>query len=370
MKHLSLDQLGKLRQGSLAGAELLAADDHLTVCPECRAQLAALAPVAFLDEWAGNLAESDASHLPYEVLQSYVDGQNSQADQMRIETHLAACPSCRAEADDLKQFAAQYRARHTGAERYKRYLIFGPLAAALIVGAILIPRAPRAPELAVSLQDGGKKIGLDQQGRLVGPDAGSLEHDLIASALQNGAIAVTFPEGLRGKKSVLLGAGAPAPPFQVLSPVGQAVLNPAVEFRWDALQGATTYQVQVFDTDYQPVAGSPKQSGTSWISQPLARGKQYVWQVTAFRGDSTVKAPQPPDPEARFLVIADQDANAIERAREARAGHLRMTVLYARAGLCREATAELDALARENNNAPLANQLRSSLAASCEAAPR
>ncbi len=368
MSHLSLDQLAKLRQGSLSGTELLAADDHLAVCPECRAQLTA-GPSAFWVNLARELPESAiaATHVPYDALQAYADEAVSQADRMRLETHLAACPMCREEVEDLKQFANQFRERNSGLKRYSRYLILGPIAAVLLVGMLLVPRGARPPELAIAVHDRGKLIGVDRLGRLAGADSVSPEvRDQLIAVLHEGRLVVNVPEGLRAKPSVLLGSETPKPAFQVVSPVGEPVLDTAVTFHWNPVPGASGYEVQVFDADYQPVISSPKVTETAWTTpQALARGRVYVWQVTAFHGGATVKAPQPPDPEARFLVLDNQQASTIEEARLAQSGHLVMAQLYAHAGLCREASGEVDALEGENAGSPVVSRIRSALASQC-----
>ncbi len=373
MQHLSLDQLSKLREGALSGDELLAADDHLAECQECRAQLAAepAASLCWSELVAGMRASAAAAdqHVPYALLQAYVEGNGAEIDRARVESHLRECDSCRAEEAELRQFAAGYQQRRKQATPYSRYLIFGPIAATLLVGALLIRTHSRNVPLAVSLHDSGTVIGIDRQGHLTGASAASpAERDLLLSALRDGHIAVTIPEGLRSSRSVLLGAEAEKS-FHVLSPVGQSVLAETVEFHWEPVKDAVGYEVQVFDADYQPQATSPLLPGPTWtLDHPLQRGKLYVWQVTAFRKAVPLKAPQPPDPEARFLIVGKVEADAIEQALQTHAGHLELAALDAQAGLCRESENEIDALARENAGSSLVQQIRAGLASQCDAA--
>lgn len=373
MNHLSLDQLAKVRERSLAGPELLAADDHLAVCEECREKLGALSMAASgWAEVAGAMraaAATAAEHVSYELLQTYVEGNGLPVERARLESHLAECVDCRNEARDLMAFAMALRARRAGLVRYARYLIFGPIAAVLVIGVLLTRLHQQPAQLSVSLRDGGKTIGLDRGGRLVGADAvAGAERDMLLAALRDRRIAVAIPEGLRGTQSVLLGPPDGEKRFRVLSPVGEPVLRDAPEFRWEALDQARSYKVQVFDADYQPVASSPEVTGTSWTpDRPLERGKTYAWQVTAIRRGASVKAPEPPDAEARFQIVAAFDANAIEHARHTPAGHLQMAALYAHAGLCREALAEMDALERENSGSALLQQIRAGMTSQCDA---
>jgi hypothetical protein len=369
VEHLTFDQLARFREGALDGAELLAADDHLAVCGDCRARLQPGSRAA--KNWAelgrGLRASALAAepHIEFESMRAFVDGDASQADRMRLETHLLECPDCRAEVDDLKSFAARLEAPPQSPARFNRYLIFGPIAAMLLAGLFLMrPHQAPAPALAIALRDGGKIVGLDRQGRLVGAVAGD---DAIVEALRQGKISVNFPEGLRTSRSVLLGGPSGETRFHVLSPVGEPVLQETPEFRWDPAEHARAYKVQVFDPDYQLVASSPEITATSWIPErPLARGKRYVWQVTAIGNGPAVTAPQPPDAEARFEVVAAADAGAIEQARQPAAGHLELAIRYAHAGLCREALSEIDGLGHENNGSALVQQMRAGLAGQCD----
>jgi anti-sigma factor RsiW len=372
VQHLSSEQLAMIREGLLSGLELLAADDHLAVCEECRAGLASAAVQPDLTELIAGLRVAAAAaerHLSYEQLQAYVDGNCSDADRMRLESHLAECARCQGEAEDLKEFAAGFQARRTKSTPYARYLIFGPIAAALLIGVILMRPHPQPVQLAVSLHDGRTTIGLDGQGRLVGADsAGPAERDLLLAALRDRRVAVSVPDGLRSHTSVLLGPESAEKRFRVLSPVGELVLKDQPEFRWEPLDKARGYTVQIFDADYQPVAASAQVAGTSWTPEhPLERGKPYVWQVTAVRDGSPVKAPQPPDAEARFQIVAGADAGAIEQAQQAQAGPFRMATLYAHAGLCREALGQMAALERENSNSALVQQMQADMTKQCDA---
>lgn len=366
MEHLNLEQFARLRAGRLAGADLLAADDHLASCAQCRDNLQ-MAPAAAemwtdLDRQYRAASLAAESHVTFDNLRAYVDGNASPADRMRLETHLLECEDCRAEARDLKSFAAQLQSP------VRRYWILAPIAAALLMGVVLMrfhqPAQPQAPQLAVSLRDAGRTIGLDRQGRLVG----AAPSDALVEALRDGRIGVTLPEGLHSSSSVLLGADSGASRFHVLSPVGIPVLSDTPEFQWEAVDHARVYKVQVFDADYQLVAASPEVTGTTWTpAQPLKRGKRYAWQVTAIRTGASLRAPQPPDAEARFDVVDAGQAGAIDQARQASAGHLELAVQYAHAGLCREALLETDALERENAGSPLVQQLRAGIAGQCAA---
>ena len=149
--------------------------------------------------------------------------------------------------------------------------------------------------------------------------------------------------------------------FAVRSPIGVVIEAARPTLRWDALAGATSYKVTIYDPNFNVVASTPPLTTTSWtVSQPLVRGKIYSWQVTALKADQEIKSPKPPAPEARFKVLDAAKAGEIEQARRALANsHLALGVLYARAGLLNDAEREFNALLRANPGSEVARKLLS-----------
>ncbi|MDQ1524993.1 MAG: hypothetical protein QOE47_2917 [Pyrinomonadaceae bacterium] len=223
------------------------------------------------------------------------------------------------------------------------------------------------PAIVVALNDGGKRIALDADGNLVGlerlPES---ERRDIKSALASGR--VSTPPALSGLTSgggPLLGGGGGegdggGAVFAPLTPVGTVVRAARPSFKWRALEGATSYVVNVFDTSFNKVATSGALTGAEWTppAGALTRGRVYVWQVTALRGGEEVLAPAPGEPEARFKVLEDGKAREVEAAQRA-AGDSRLAlgVIYARAGLLDEAEREFRALLEENPASATAQKL-------------
>ncbi len=119
----------------------------------------------------------------------------------------------------------------------------------------------------------------------------------------------------------------------------------------------------MFDGNYQKVAESPALSATTWqVGSPLARGGEYIWQVTATKGSETIRAPQRPQPDARFMVLSAVRSSEIERARS-RYGrsNLVMGLVYANAGLIDEAEREFQKLAARNPGSPSVQRLLRSI---------
>lgn len=161
----------------------------------------------------------------------------------------------------------------------------------------------------------------------------------------------------------LLGGERAADTFALETPAGVVTRTDRPAFRWRPLRDAQSYTVKVYDSDFRLVTSSPELSAAEWTPDaPLARGRVYAWQVTAKRNGEEVVAPAPPAPEARFKVLPRAQDEALARAeRDARASRLALGVLYARAGLLRDAERELDAHLRANPHSSAARKLLRSI---------
>jgi hypothetical protein len=141
---------------------------------------------------------------------------------------------------------------------------------------------------------------------------------------------------------------APTGTFRIVSPVGKVVGTDAPTFRWRSVPGAGSYVLEVFDQDFNKVASSGELKSTSW-QQKLDRGKTYSWQVTARKDGEILKAPQRPQPDARFRVLDRKTADELSALRRNNPGsHFVLGVAYANAGLIDEAIREFEMLSRQN----------------------
>jgi hypothetical protein len=147
--------------------------------------------------------------------------------------------------------------------------------------------------------------------------------------------------------------------FSLQSPVGVLVRAEAPTFRWNALEGATSYTVKVFDSGFNRVMTSGPVSKTEWTAtRSLLRGAVYTWQVTAVVEGKEIQAPAPPAPEARFRVLGRAQEDGLKRAEKLYGGsHLTLGVLYSRAGLLDEAEREFRALLAANPDSKVAQKL-------------
>jgi hypothetical protein len=294
--HLTTRQIEEYRQRALSPGELLAVDDHLAVCTDCRLLLAEGEPlVESFAAWEG-LREEPRGAVGLDL------------GALMDEAGLRRTPWWR-------------RARPAA--------LLSGAAALLLLAGVYFWLATLRREVE-SLRTEVRRIEARKPQPLQRPPE-------IAELLSEGAV-------LRGP--------AAAPELILSSPLATAVLDGRPTFRWSPLPGADSYRVTVFDRDFNPVADSGPLLQTEWEPErPLPAGAVYAWQVKARRGDAELTAPGPGSPQALFRVLATERSAEIERARARGGSHLALGILYARAGLLDDAERELSAAVRESPGA-------------------
>jgi hypothetical protein len=215
--------------------------------------------------------------------------------------------------------------------------------------------------MAVSLKDGDGRVGLDDQGTLVGIEGlGASEEAAVRSALATGKLMKpTVLKELTGPPIKLMDQSTNGLPFKLFGPIRTVVIDEHPVLRWGALAGAASYTVSVFDDQFERVAKSEPQSGKQWrVPIRLRRGQTYSWEVKALKDNQEITAPVAPSPRAEFKVLGAADARALNDAKKQRPGsHLTLGILYARLGLLNEGEREFGALARDNPDSALARKL-------------
>jgi hypothetical protein len=203
-------------------------------------------------------------------------------------------------------------------------------------------------------------LTLDQEGELSGADDLPAAYQrMLKDALATGRIERSSQlEGLSRRPSSLMSTDDEGNEFSVIEPVGRVIMTDRPRFGWTAMEGATGYIVEVYDRNFDPVATSPQLTGRSWSAPSLPRGKVYGWQVKAIKDGQEFTSPRPPAPQARFRILDQAKASELRKAREAyRSSHLTLGLLYAEAGLVREAEQELRALQKANPDSEVARVL-------------
>ncbi len=415
MEHLTQKQVEGYSLRQLPAAELLAVGDHLGECDACRSRVeSALSnDAAFVSLHEDAFSENGflSAHLTAEQAADYVDKHLSGEALQMVNDHLTGCEQCALAVADLREFRneiapsldrdygpTQAPARIGWREKFLSLFKVAPVPAfgsaalaMLLLAAIawIIWRTPKethhevvvaptpvsqptplvepsqapqpAPAVVAQLNDGNGVLSLDQEGKLSGADNLPPNYQsLLKKALTSQRIERSSQlQGLTRPSSTLMGSDNKSLPFAVVEPVGNVVLSNQPTFRWSILEGASAYVVEVYDDQFKLVASSPELTSRSWTtSQSLPRGKVYSWQVKAIKDGQEVTSPRPPAPQAKFRVLDQAKANEIAKAKRSYgSSHLTLGLLYADAGLLREAEQELRLLRRANPDSDVARNL-------------
>jgi len=415
-EHLSPVQLEDWRRRRLTPEKLLGADDHLAECAECR-RLLELALHGDAPALYAELATDAAAgaHLTFEQSADYADGLLVGEERRMVEDHLASCAQCAPLMADLRAFRSEimqdldheYRPEtlpqtESLLTRVKAVLpapllripiwVYAAAPALLLLAVAwwfawrstdnekppqfagasptpttspsVSPAAPSPPPEAatviVKLKDGPTSLTLDAKGAMTGVDQWPSDYQRLAREALEVQRVERSPllEGLSRPGSSLMGVDDEGRSFAVIEPAGKVTLSDRPTFHWSRLSDAAGYVVEVYDERFNRVSSSPLLSGVSWAPPPLARGQVYLWQVKAIRDGQEFTAPRPPAPQARFRILDQTTANEIAQARRDYASsHLLLGVLYARAGLLKEAEQELRTLQKANPDVEVARRL-------------
>lgn len=222
-------------------------------------------------------------------------------------------------------------------------------------------QSPAASENVIRLKDGDAEVSFDSQGHLTGLEK-LAPH--IQSAVQTALAHGHLPEPrvlneLAGPKINLMGGPSEGLPFKLIAPVGVAVAHSRPTLRWQALDGADSYTVSVFDSDFNRVATSGPQGATTWTPPlSLRPGNVYSWEVTAARAGQEIRSPVAPAPRAQFKVVEAGQFDEIAGVRkQSPRSHLALGIVYARAGLLDEAEREFRLLVKNNPGSRVAKRL-------------
>lgn len=420
MEHLSQKQVEDFSQQQLRAAELLSVTDHLGECETCRRRTEAAmnGDATFLALHDETFESEVSEHLTMEQLAEYVD-KNLSGETLQFATdHLSSCEQCAFAVNDLRDFRNEiapsldrdFTPAHVSSSApgwWRRTFAsvasifgsapvpaFGGAALAVLLFAVvgwLILRTPQRtePELAVSptplsqpsplmspefvpsppsevapvvvaqLNDAGGQLTLDRDGKLTGADnLPPAYQELLKKAISTQKVERSSQlQGLTRASSSLMSSGNQKGEFSLIDPVGDVLMSNEPSFRWSAMEDATGYVVEVYDEQFKLVASSPQLTGLSWTTT-LPRGKVYSWQVKATKDGQEITSPRPPAPQAKFRVVDQAKVNELARAKRAYgSSHLTLGLLYAEAGLLKEAEQEFRALRRANPNSAVARNL-------------
>jgi hypothetical protein len=376
-EHLSYEQLAAYVDGTLTADETEALKEHLRTCSEC--QLMSSDLMVFKEEVAQDLEK---------VFAPPAGGRASASLWQRLKTTLGSAFTFRSPVLAMSFGALAllsigivfwFVARSLQSRDARPQVAQNPTPTPAVSPSqsdaaegnnssqAPTPVPESAQPVLLALNDGARRVGLDEQGNVTGLDELSpAQRQAVKNALttQQAANASALA-GLSGRRAGLRGDGSKTTAFGPSSPVGKVILTDKPALSWSRLEGAEQYRVIIYDANFNAVASSPELQANTWtVPRALGRGQIYSWQVVATKGGQEIKAPVPPEAEARFKVLEQSKASEISQARKAAAtSHLALGVLYAQAGLLDEAEREFNLLLKENPNSTIARNLLRNLRA-------
>lgn len=419
MEHLTQKEIEDYTRNRLPAAELLAASDHLDQCDVCRERVEAGFDVdaAFFALREDVFAENGnaSAHLTSEQTAEYVDRNLSNEALQVVTDHLSSCDQCAFAVDDLRAFRNQiapsldrdygptpvvpasqssWRQKFASLFRGSAVPAFGAAALAIVALSFIawvvwrtsneekreivvvvptpsvqpsppavpsVEAQPEAVPVVARLNDGAGVVSVDQDGKLSGAENLPASYqEIVKRALTSQKIERSSQlQVLTRPPSVLMGGSEQAREFSVIEPAGIVSMADRPEFRWSRFEGASVYVVEIYDDQFKLVTTSPQVTTLSWTAtQALPRGQVYSWQVKAIRDGQETTVPRPPAPQAKFRVIDQGRMNEIARAKRAfGSSHLTLGLLYAEAGLLREAQHEFRLLQKANPQSEIVRKL-------------
>ncbi|HEX8116985.1 MAG TPA: hypothetical protein VF521_06920 [Pyrinomonadaceae bacterium] len=371
-EHLTAERTAAYVDGSLSGEVLQTTDDHLSSCEHCALLVEDLR--AFKEQVAPTLGReyAPATVISSPAVASTAEGRRRWSFSSLLDNFRSSpVPAFGAALAVLILAVFGWLVWRTTRERQPRQEVVVSSSPTSQPSAVTTPATTpeplptpteAVPAAAVAqLNDGGGKFTLDREGVLTGAEGLPPAYRNMLKDALGGRRIERSPQlkGLARPGSSLMSSEAEGGGFDVLEPAGSVLLNDRPTFRWSPLEGATGYVVEVYDEGFNLVASSSQLDARAWAApRPLARGKVYSWQVKAVKDGHEIKAPRPPAPQAKFRVLDRAKADEIVRARRAYpSSHLTLGLLYADAGLLKEAEQELRLLQKANPDSELARGL-------------
>lgn len=416
--HLSEIEVSLFRERTIGPTERGRIDAHVAECESCLRRILPFEDSALVySELTEALLPDSAEepfHLSHAEVRRYTNGSVDRADRVIFESHLEICDQCSDAVQSLvasplvegvsasvprpeipaQQFSPAWSSafRFTPARAAAAVLVVACLVFAFVVWRRWRAGEPTAQQAnsqtpsttpgsgsptpsetepakgattdqlatALSLEDNGAKVQLDSTGKLIGleelPEA---SRSLVRDALANKTVSKPkVLDELTAPSITLLDPTARVNTFGLLAPSGTVVETDRPNLRWQVLAGATSYTVSVFDADFNLVTRSTPITVTQWTTSTLRRGMIYSWEVVAIKNAQEVRSPVAPAPRAQFKILESEKLRELTNLKKhSPISHLTLGLTYARFGLLAEAEGQLQILARENPNSPVAMRL-------------
>jgi len=418
--HLSKTEVSLFRERTIGPMERERIDAHVAECESCLRRILPAEDSALVYSELTEALLPDGADEPFHLSNAdarrYANGSIDQADRVIFESHIDICDQCSETVQALvtsplvdsvassgrqakvpaDHFSPAWHAafRFTPARAAAAVLVLVGLVLAFVVWQRLPVRtvdqtaqqgssptpsntpatgSPTPTEtqatkdattdhvaVVARLDDNGRKIQLDSSGKLIGleelPEA---SRSLALSVLTTKTLSKPdVLDKLTSPPIRLMDPTGRENTFGLLGPSGTVVATDQPSLRWQALPGAASYTVSVFDADFNRVTRSAPQATTQWTSTKLRRGMIYSWEVVAVRNGEEVRSPVAPAAKAQFKILEAEKLRELTNLKTHRPiSHLAFGLTYARFGLLAEAEGQLQILAKENPNSPVATRL-------------
>lgn len=366
-KHVTAAEIQAYAQRRLSPDEALEISDHLVQCAPCRALLRQA------EQFHPQARRTDA-HASYEEIADFVDDKLDPLTRRELLEKLSRSPAARREAEDLAEFKQHVAATASQPARpvvlRPKWTTWAmPLAAALVAAAVALSwNAIAYKRGMIALHDNGARVHISRDGSVIRGEIlpPELRASLKSAIAQNRMQVAADVSALRGKEGTLAGERTTAPQSMLIGPVATAVEETSLELRWRGDARATGYRVTIArnsDDAIIATAEVPKEQLTWRPTTQLERGVTYAWQVEALQNGSVIAvAPTPPQPQAKFRVLAESELQQLNDVRQPLGkSHIALALADAHAGLVDAADAELAALEAENPGSTFPAQLRAAL---------
>jgi anti-sigma factor RsiW len=338
--HIPDGDIERFARGVLPAAALVPLTDHLAACGDCQRRLSQYRD---LEGALGSFAQAwdhSSDHVAESDVHAFVDGRLDHARRDGIARHLDLCEACRDEVRDLRASAATFRG--AGGRFPSAWSYAGIAAAAMLVLALAVPGLLRTDSART-----GAVPDVDHPASIDEPLDGLAPEDVerVRRTLRSGRLSFpSYVQNLVATRAALRGDPS-APGFELVAPVGTAVLDARTTFRWTPAAPSATYIVTLQDELTGATVDSPVLRTLEWTPElPLTRGRTYLWQVAAAFDGRRPVTPAPPEPPAKLFVLSASDA---ARAAQFPPSPLVRGILYAELGLLDDAERELGALSTQ-----------------------
>ena len=157
-----------------------------------------------------------------------------------------------------------------------------PVGTDIAVSPPPVEQAPQVDQVAriAQLNDADGRVTLNQAGQIAGVDQLPPEYRMIVkNALTNQRIEPSPSlKGLARPSSSLMSGDKAGVSFSVIEPAGKVLLTDRPTFRWSDLAGATSYVVEIYDSQLNLVITSSELTGRSmdFVEIPRSRSNLFV----------------------------------------------------------------------------------------------